>query len=166
MTSLVNLTFVLADQINTAVELPHALEPLALLLALCLTHFNHLRTRSSSSILLLFWPCYAIALSVWTRSYVQTFPVTPLVPLKWAIAFLGLLSFVLECISPDDTPDSNTENPTLTANIFSMWSFAWLTPLLRKGSQVVITEDDLPALVPRDESANLGNDLQCAIEKQ
>lgn len=96
----------------------------------------------------------------------QTFPVTPLVPLKWAVAFLGLLSFVLECISPDDTPDSNTENPTLTANIFSMWSFAWLTPLLRKGSQVVITEDDLPALVPRDESANLGNDLQCAIEKQ
>jgi ATP-binding cassette subfamily C (CFTR/MRP) protein 1 len=86
--------------------------------------------------------------------------------LKWAVVFLGLLSFGLECISPDDTHDSNTENPTLTANIFSMWSFAWLTPLLRKGSQVVVTEDDLPALVPRDESANLGNDLQCAIEKQ
>jgi ATP-binding cassette subfamily C (CFTR/MRP) protein 1 len=54
----------------------------------------------------------------------------------------------------------------LTANIFSIWSFGWLTPLLRKGSQVVVTEDDLPALAPRDESANLGSDLQCAIEKQ
>ncbi|KAI9460421.1 P-loop containing nucleoside triphosphate hydrolase protein [Boletus coccyginus] len=163
--SLATLAFVLTDQINTAVQLPYALEPIALLLALCLTRLNHLRTRSSSTILLLFWPCYAIALSVWTRSYVQTFPATPLVPLKWAALFLGLLSFALECISPDDSPDPNTENPTLTANVFSIWSFAWLTPLLRKGSQAVITEDDLPTLVPRDESANLGTDLQRALEK-
>lgn len=166
MTSLTTLSVILTNQISTAVQLPHALEPLALLLAVFLTRFNHLRTRSSSSILLLFWPCYAIALFIWTRSYVQTYPVAPLVPLKWAVLFLGLLSFALECISPDDTPHSNTENPTLTANIFSIWSFAWLTPLLRKGSQVVITEDDLPALVPRDESANLGSDLQHALEKQ
>lgn len=166
MASLVVLVFVLADRISTAVQLPHALEPLALLLSLCLTRFNHLRTRSSSTIILLFWPCYAIALSIWARSYIQAFPVTPLVPLKCAILFLGLLSFALECTSPDDIPHSNTENPTLTANIFSIWSFGWLTPLLHKGSQVVVTEDDLPALVSRDESANLGDDLQRAIEKQ
>lgn len=167
MTSLATLSFLLTDRISTAaVQLPHALEPLALLLALCLTHVNHLRTRSSSTVLLLFWPCYAIALLVWTHSYVQTWPVTPLVPLKWAVLFLGLLSFALECISPDDKPDPNTENPTLTANVFSIWSFAWMTPLLRKGSQVVITEEDLPTLAPRDESANLAGDLQTALEKQ
>ncbi|KAH0839445.1 P-loop containing nucleoside triphosphate hydrolase protein [Lanmaoa asiatica] len=164
--ALAAFVLILTDQIRTAVQLPHALEPLALLLALCLTRFNHLRTRSSSTILLLFWPCYTVALSIWTRSYVQTFPVMPLVPLKGAVLFLGLLSFALECISPDDIPDPNAENPTLTANIFSIWTFAWLTPLLRKGSQVIITEDDLPALAPYDESANLGNGLQRAIEKQ
>lgn len=87
-------------------------------------------------------------------------------PLKCAVLILGLLSFAFECISPDDTPVSNTESPTLTANIFSIWSFEWMTLLLRKGSQVVITEDDLPALVPRDESANLGDDLQRTLEKQ
>jgi ATP-binding cassette subfamily C (CFTR/MRP) protein 1 len=97
---------------------------------------------------------------------VQALPVTPLVPLKLAVVLLGLLSFALECISPDDNPDPNTENPTLTANVFSIWSFAWLTPLLRKGSQVVITEDDLPALPPREESANLAIDLERALEKQ
>lgn len=131
-----------------------------------LTRFNHFRTRSSSTILLLFWPCYAIALAIWTRSYTQTFPVTPLIPLKCVILSLGLLSFALECFSPDDTLDSNDESPVLTANIFSIWSFAWLTPLLHKGSQVIITENDMPALVPRDESANLGDDLQRALEKQ
>ncbi|KAG8218181.1 multidrug resistance-associated protein 1 [Butyriboletus roseoflavus] len=165
LTSLATLSFILTGQINAVVQLPHAFEPLALLLALCLTRFNHLRTRSSSTTLLLFWPCYTIALFIWTRSYVQTFPVTPLVPLKWTVLFLGLLSFVLECFSPDDTLDSNTEHPTLTANIFSIWSFAWMTPLLRKGARVLITEHDLPLLVPHDESANLGCNLQCAIEK-
>ncbi|KAF8436032.1 hypothetical protein L210DRAFT_3632182 [Boletus edulis BED1] len=166
LTSLTTAAFILTDQISTvAVQLPHALEPLALFLALCLTRFNHLRTRSSSTIILLFWPCYATVLSIWTRSYVQTFPITPLIPLKWTVLVLGLLSFALECISPDDTTDTNTESPTLTANIFSIWSFAWITPLLEKGSQVVITEHDLPALVPRDESANLECDLQRALEK-
>ncbi|KAG6375249.1 ABC transporter type 1, transmembrane domain-containing protein [Boletus reticuloceps] len=166
LTSLTTAAFILTDQISTvAVQLPHALEPLALFLALCLTRFNHLRTRSSSTIILFFWPCYAIVLSIWTRSYVQTFPLTPLIPLKWTVLILGLLSFALECISPDDTTDTNTESPTLTANIFSIWSFAWITPLLEKGSQVVITEHDLPALVPRDESANLECNLQRALEK-
>lgn len=41
-----------------------------------------------------------------------------------------------------------------------------MTPLLRKGARVLITEHDLPVLVPHDESAKLGSDLQCAIEKQ
>lgn len=166
LTSLTTLVFVIRARIATAVNLPYLLEPLALFFAVLLTQSNHLRTRSSSTILLLFWPCYTVASLIWTRSYVQTFPVMPLAPLRWAVLLLGLLSFALECFSPDDSPSSKTESPMVTANVFSIWSFAWLTPLLRKGSQVIITQDDLPALVPRDESAQLGNDLQRALEKQ
>lgn len=166
ITSLATLFFVITGQLATAVQLPYALEPLALVLAWCLTRLNHLRTRSSSTVLLLFWPCYTIALFVWARSYLQTFPVSPLLSLRSAVLALGLLSFALECVSPDDVPQANTESPTLTANVFSIWSFTWLSPLLRKGSQVVITMDDLPALVARDESANLGNDLQRALDKR
>ncbi|KAG9309821.1 P-loop containing nucleoside triphosphate hydrolase protein [Chiua virens] len=62
-------------------------------------------------------------------------------------------------------PQSNDESPILTANVFSIWSFDWMTPLLRKGAKVVITEDDLPALAPSDESTKLGNDLQRALER-
>ena len=166
MISLTTLTFVISGQITTALKLPYLLEPLALFLAVLLTRSNHLRSRSSSSAILLFWPCYAIALSIWTRSYVQTFPIAPLLPLKLAILFIGLASFALECFSPDDTPTSNAENPTLTANVFSKLSFAWLTPLMHKGSQVAITQDDLPELVPSDASAKLGDHLQRAIERQ
>jgi ABC-type multidrug transport system fused ATPase/permease subunit len=36
---------------------------------------------------------------------------------------------------------------------------------MQKGSKEFITENDLPALLPRDESENLGNDLQSALEK-
>ncbi|KIJ21067.1 hypothetical protein PAXINDRAFT_106999 [Paxillus involutus ATCC 200175] len=165
LTSLSVLFFVFTDRIRTAVVWHYALEPLALFAALLLTRLNHLRTRSSSTILLLFWPTYTAAVAIWTRSYTEAWGGLPLVPLKCAILFLGLCSFALECISPDDSADSNSENPTITANVFSIWSFAWLTPLLKQGSQVIITEDDLPVLVPRDESANLENDLQRALEK-
>ena len=41
LTSLANFAFVSACQIVTAVQLPRLLEPLALLLVLSLTHFNH-----------------------------------------------------------------------------------------------------------------------------
>lgn len=84
--------------------------------------------------------------------------------MKLVVLFLVLFYFVLECVSL--APESNTENPTLMANIFSVWTFACLTPLLRKGSFIVITEDDLPALVPSDESAIPGDNLQYAMEKQ
>ncbi|KIJ59434.1 hypothetical protein HYDPIDRAFT_118534 [Hydnomerulius pinastri MD-312] len=165
LTSLNNLFFVLTHRISAAVDWPYVLEPLALFASLFLTRYNHLRTRSSSTILLLFWPCYTIAVVIWTRSYVGTLETLLLVPLIWVVQLLGLASFALECISPDDSADSNTENPTITANIFSICSFAWLTPLMRKGSQVIITEDDLPVLLPRDESAKLGDDLQSALDK-
>jgi hypothetical protein len=35
-----------------------------------------------------------------------------------------------------------------------------------KGSKKFITENDLPALLPRDESKKLGQDLQSSLEKQ
>jgi hypothetical protein len=85
---------------------------------------------------------------------------------KWAVELFALPAYALECVSPDDSVNDNTESPVVTANVYSIWSFAWLTPLMQKGSKEFITENDLPALLPRDESENLGNDLQGALEKQ
>ncbi|KAG1817496.1 P-loop containing nucleoside triphosphate hydrolase protein [Suillus subaureus] len=146
---------------------PYVLEPLALLASWILTRLNHRRTRSSSTILLLFWPCYSVGLAIWTRSVVQEEVSKALfvVLSKWAVELFSLPAYVLECVSPDDLVNDNTESPVVTANVYSIWSFAWLTPLMQKGSKEFITENDLPALLPRDESENLGNDLQSALEK-
>ncbi|TFY83303.1 hypothetical protein EWM64_g713 [Hericium alpestre] len=58
-----------------------------------------------------------------------------------------------------------TESPLLTASIFSIWTFGWLTPLMKKGVQQFVMEDDLPPLLPEDEASNLGRALKKALEK-
>ncbi|KAI6037805.1 P-loop containing nucleoside triphosphate hydrolase protein [Pisolithus marmoratus] len=161
------LALVLAQERKVAVLWSFVLEPIALLFALLLTHLNHTRTRSSSAILLLFWPCYTLAIAIWTRSYTwDGFPGDSVVlGSSWAVVLLGLLSLALECKSPDDSAPGVTEHPTITSNIYSIFSFSWLTPLLRKGVDVPITEVDLPCLVPSDESEKLGEQLHRALGK-
>ncbi|KAG6330747.1 hypothetical protein ID866_8342 [Astraeus odoratus] len=165
--SVASLALVLVYRKPVAVLAPYILEPVALLSAQVLTYLNHQRTRSSSTLLLLFWPCYLLAAAIWTRSYTWNGSSVDLVDLglKWTVLVFGLLSAAFEYISPDDSPVTATEHPTIRANVYSKWSFSWLTPLLSKGVQAPITEDDLPSLVPRDESEKLGDDLGRALSK-
>jgi ATP-binding cassette, subfamily C (CFTR/MRP), member 1 len=58
------------------------------------------------------------------------------------------------------------ENPLLTASIFSVWSFGWMTPLMSKGARETISENDMPALLPQNEAERLGDDLTRAMKKQ
>lgn len=92
--------------------------------------------------------------------------------LRWSRGGLGVVAFALEYLGPefraepDDKPRSNPESPLLTANIFSVWTFGWLTPLMKKGSRQFITEEDLPELVPTDEALIVGQKLQHNMKKQ
>lgn len=168
MVSAADLICIFTQHKPVAVLCPYILEPLVLLLFIFLTYLNHRRTRSSSTILLIFWPCYALAVTIWTRSYLWDGPAVDslVLGLKWTVVGIGLLSCVLECISPDDSPVDSLEHPIIRANVYSIWSFSWLTPLLSKGARVTITQEDLPALVPREESERLGDDLERALKKQ
>ncbi|KAJ6591736.1 P-loop containing nucleoside triphosphate hydrolase protein [Mycena vulgaris] len=146
----------------------YILEPLALLGSIVFTYFNHTRQRTSASVLLIFWPIYVAALGIWTRSVTHSKDdfeyLRSVLILKAAVAFFGLASFSLECIGPEigipEDEKSVHESPILTANIWSRWSFGWMTGLMAKGASKVITEDDLPSLVPSDESENLGQRLE------
>lgn len=107
---------------------------------------------------------------------VQSLPeFTPVIALKWASAGLGILAWALECVNPDidfeqvatkEVDPENVENPAIVANVFSIWMFSWMTPLMRKGAKEYVTEQDIPSLRPEDESENLGNKLQDALNKQ
>ncbi|KAI0819664.1 metal resistance protein YCF1 [Trametes gibbosa] len=153
----------------------YALEATALLVSLVLISFNHTRTRASSSLVLLFWPIYTLGVLVWARTSLTISPVAllPVVLIKSAVTLLGLVAFALECLGPEFTDEDrpehfvkgHVESPLLTANIFSIWSFSWMDTLMQKGSSAYITEDDLPALVPRDEASALGDRLKHAMDK-
>ena len=151
------------------------LEAVAFLVLPLLTYLSHTRTRRSSTISLLFWLAYFPALLIWTRTALLdiTHARNPAVlTLRWGIGGLGVVAFALECLGPEfraepnDKPRSNPKSPLLTANIFSVWTFGWLTPLIKKGAKQFITEDDLSELLPEDEAANVGQKLQHNLKKQ
>ncbi|KAI0080155.1 metal resistance protein YCF1 [Panus rudis PR-1116 ss-1] len=172
--SCANLVYVLTTRRPVALVQAYILEVIALIAAPFLTYLNHYRTRTSSSLLLLFWPTYVAALLIWGRTvYATAFePLLVVFALKCAVAGLGLAAFALECLGPEFSPTDRPENlvkghvesPLLTANIFSIWFFTWMDTLMKKGAKRFITENDLPALLPRDESAKLGEDLQAAMK--
>lgn len=174
--SCTNFILVLATRRPVAVIQSYVLEALALLVTPILTLLSHYRTRSSSNLLLLFWPLYAFGLVAWGRTVLSLAynAFVPVLALRCAVAVLGLLAFGLECLGPEFTPEDRpaspekgqVESPLLTANLFSIWTFSWMSGLMKKGASTFITEDDLPSLVPEDESASLGRRLQKALKKQ
>ncbi|KAF8892115.1 multidrug resistance-associated ABC transporter [Infundibulicybe gibba] len=169
--SLANFSLIVYHQNPVPVLQSYLLETIALGSAIFLTYFNHTRTRTSSALLLLFWPLYTIALAMWTRtSLSRDTNDRIIIALKLTVDGLGMLSFALECLGPEPNvhgtdEQKHMESPVITANIFSLWSFGWMTPLMKKGASQYITEDDLPSLKPSDESHKLGADLQKALKK-
>lgn len=176
--SLENLIYVVLDHTRVPVFQSYILEPLALLPTIPLAHINHKQTRTSSSILLLFWPTYAVAVFIWGRTIVTVYSENLndfLVPLsmRFGVVVFGLLSFAFELVAPEfkphigeETGDAHVENPILSANIFSRWTFGYMTPMLKKGSKKFITDRDLPSLLKQDQATELGQRLTAALAKR
>ncbi|KAG7093889.1 hypothetical protein E1B28_007528 [Marasmius oreades] len=169
--SIANFSSVLYLSLRVPVLQSYILEAVSLLAILCLTYVNHIHTRRSSSIILIYWPLHTIFLSIWTRTALSTHPshLFLTLPLKWTIGGLGLMSFVLESIGSelDIRPKDGVyqEHPTLTANIYSIWSFGWMTPLMKRGATQYIVEEDLPNISPKDECVKLEKRLRQALKK-
>ena len=133
--SLVNLGLVLSLPRQVAVLGFYILEPLVLASILVFTYYNHTRTRSSSTSLLLFWPIYIATIATWVRTMLNVRSDASLVVLKLFTTFAGSAGYVLECFGSEiGLPASEKlfrENPELTANIYSIWvSFVLLSFLI------------------------------------
>jgi ATP-binding cassette subfamily C (CFTR/MRP) protein 1 len=182
--SIANVLFTIFHPNNPVPVLySYFLEPFALTSILIFTYFNHTRTRSSSTLLLIFWPLYIAAITAWIRTVLSRDLDRFLVILSLKCATLGLaaVAFGFECKGPEF--EDNFDSPILTANVYSIWvtilinnhrngviiilqSFSWMSPLVKKGAIQFITEDDLPPLKPTDESYNLGEDLKQALKNR
>lgn len=125
--SITNLVLIIYLEKSVPVIQSYILEPISLAAAASLTYYNHTRTRTSSSVLLLFWPLYVTGLAIWTRTIFATnldyYRV--ILSLKYVVVGLGVVSFALEILGPEFGivlgVKSELENPTITANIFSIW---------------------------------------------
>jgi hypothetical protein len=168
VSSCANLILVFIQHIPVPVQESYILEVIALAAIFFLTYLTHERTRTSSSILLLFWPTYTMGFVLWARTLISmsSSKVPPVLALKGVVVALGIISFVLECLGPEQIDAAMHENPIITANIFSIWSFGWMTPLMKKGVSAYISENDLPDLLSEDAATKLGDDLKKALDKQ
>ena len=160
-----NLIFVYTRHIPVPVRQSYVLEIIALAATVLLTYLTHERTRTSSSILLLFWPAYTVGFIIWARTAMSSSIILPVLALKGTVIGLGIISFALECLGPEQTDASTHENPVTTANVFSIWTFGWMTPLMKKGATEYVTENDLPDLLPEDAATKLGDDLKKSLDK-
>ncbi|KAH9830264.1 metal resistance protein YCF1 [Rhodofomes roseus] len=139
------------------------LDVLALGVALPLTYLNHRCTRSSSTLLLLFLPVHVVWFAL------RYFLTGTAEPAKAFAAVLCFVVFVLECLGVERGEKTHCaaerpESPLFTANVFSVWSFSWLSDLLKRGSSTQLSTEDLYPLTQQDRAAPLEERLRKARE--
>ncbi|KAK3829900.1 MAG: ATP-binding cassette transporter 1 [Linnemannia elongata] len=149
-------------------------EIVTLILAFGLT-VNYL----SSNVLLVYWLLLILSSAVKLRTLTFGCPLSILSEKKDLQVTVGLLAgkisdailvFVLECFSKDAGvqlgDDSFEKCPEDDANIFSIASFHWVTPLMRKGYAKPLTMNDLWGLRKEDQSKNVSDTFASAWEKE
>jgi ATP-binding cassette, subfamily C (CFTR/MRP), member 1 len=132
--SITNVLFIVFHpNIPVPVLYSYLLEPFALTSILVFTYFNHTRTCSSSTLLLVFWPLYIAAIAAWTRTVITREHFLVILSLKCATFGLGAVAFGFECsgLEFEDSYDS----PILTANVYSIW----VTILIKHHNNALIT---------------------------
>lgn len=101
------------------------------LVVLVLVWVNHARARWSSTALLLFWPVHVAALAVSARTDFDIHD-SRMGQYHASLAVLELIALLWELPGPEaGMQEDPRENPLARANIFSVWSFGWLTPFMK-----------------------------------
>lgn len=159
---------------DTLASLQAALSILAFAAAGILVSQEHMKSRISSTILLLFYPLYLLLSAIRLRTWAFTRDDRDFLVfgLDLARVLATVVAYAIELVSPEIKDGAiqlgilEKESPLATANIYSRWLFGWITPLMKLGAKKYITEDDLDGLLSRDSSAELGLKLKLAIDAQ
>jgi ATP-binding cassette subfamily C (CFTR/MRP) protein 1 len=135
---------------------------IATILSLCVIFFvqytEHWRSRNANGVVLFYWLFLLIIYGVKLRSLVSRNLHHE--HLAYFIVFcvnVGLagLEFVLEWLVPKRLSDydalgDDDECPFEYADIFSVLTFGWMTPMMKRGYKTFLTQDDLWNLRKRD----------------
>ncbi|EAW12826.1 ATP-binding cassette glutathione S-conjugate transporter YCF1 [Aspergillus clavatus NRRL 1] len=131
-------------------------------------YYEHWRSRQPNGVVLFYWLFFTIAYGVKLRSMVARKTYQDHLPYFVCINVslgLALLEFGLEYLIPKkqsayDALGAEDECPYEYADIFSVLTFSWMTPMMKFGYKNYLTQDDLWNIRRRDTTRDTGNTLE------
>jgi ABC-type multidrug transport system fused ATPase/permease subunit len=133
-------------------------------------YLEHSRSRQPNGVVLFYWLFLLIAYAVKLRSLISQATFRTRLPYfaTFCVGFgLAALEFALEYLVPKkqsayDALGDEDECPIEYADIFSVLTFSWMTPLMKYGYKEYLTQDDLWNLRKRDTARATGGVLERA----
>ncbi|KAI4607263.1 hypothetical protein J4E83_009719 [Alternaria metachromatica] len=133
-------------------------------------YIEHWRSRNANGVVLFYWLFLLIAYAVKLRSLVsQQVHREHVAYFAVFCASVGLagLSFVLEWLVPKRMSDydmlgDDDECPYEYADVFSVLTFGWMTPMMKQGYKTFLTQDSLWNLRKRDTTRNTSQTFEDA----
>lgn len=133
-------------------------------------YIEHWRSRQPNGVVLFYWLFLLIAFGVKLRSLIsqQTFNTRLSYFITFCISFgLAAAEFALEYLVPKkqsayDALGDEDECPIEYADVFSILTFGWMTPMMKYGYKAFLTQDDLWNLRKRDTTKVTGAALEDA----
>ncbi|KAJ5723756.1 Metal resistance protein YCF1 [Penicillium malachiteum] len=133
-------------------------------------YFEHWRSRQPNGVVLFYWLFFIIVDGIKLQSLVSRKEYLTGIPYFVCVNVtlgLALVEFVLEYLVPKKQSDYDAlgdedECPYNYADIFSILTFGWMTPLMKFGYKNYLTQDDLWNLRRRDTTRATLDDLSAA----
>ncbi|BFZ59390.1 ATP-binding cassette glutathione S-conjugate transporter ycf1 [Saitoella coloradoensis] len=148
---------------------------LATTAALAIHVLEHARARVASAVLLFFWLGRIVVDALKLRHLVIMDVQRSWMPyfITYVIGFgLEVFLFGLESFIPKDNLDyhlvdeDEDPSPLVYANIFSKITFSWMTPMMKKGYNTFLTENDLWTTRKEDSTEYLAGRLEYYWDKE
>lgn len=133
-------------------------------------YHEHWRSRQPNGVVLFYWVFFIIVYAIRLRSLVAREAYKdhlPLFIIGNISLGLAIVEFTLEYFVPKkqsvyDALGAEDECPYEYADIFSVLSFSWMTPMMKLGYKHYLTQDDMWNLREKDTSRVTGNRLSKA----
>ena len=135
---------------------------------------EHSRARTANGVVLFYWLLIIVVYSIKLRSLISQ-ELHEDHPAYFATFTVGLglsvVEFVLEWLVPKrlsayDALGDEDECPIEYANVFSILTFSWMTPMMKYGHKEFLMQDDLWNLRKRDSTRTTAEEFDAAWEEQ
>ncbi|PFH60916.1 hypothetical protein XA68_10114 [Ophiocordyceps unilateralis] len=144
----------------------------SLLVIFSIQWVEHSRLRHANGVALFYWLLLIISLTVKLRSLIsqQIYDKHLSYFVIYCLGFaLAVAAFLVEWLWPRNAAPTgyeaiaeDDECPVEYATVFSRLAFSWMTPMMRYGYKVFLTENDLWGLAKPDQTKNTGDAFEDA----